>query len=293
MYSYSLKQEQIKQNEERISVHSITLTNPLTLTITQPYAKKKEVIEFSISYENEWRISQKIVNIPLFSQRYNIMMERRQIKMGNLYSKWVLEEETVNKNTNSKTNQFQFQLVTYSVPQDSQPLYLNISHNLMKEKQIVNELYCIYQYLKKSIQLLNRNNIIYFNYESLVIFTIPNKKVPILSNFGKSFSIEEGVQKEVLFQIIDTIQDFTNYPIEVYVLYYLKNTQRETLSCSNLEEIMKTREKGEKKEESKLRKWINKSREEIYKSCISTVKEWDIYGLKRMFQFISCDDDSF
>jgi len=278
---YSLKQE-IKQNEERIAVHEITLTTPLTLTTTHPYAKKKEVIESSILHENEWCISQKIVNIPLFSQRYNIMMERRQIKMGNLYSKWVLEEETVK---NTKTNQFQ--LVTYSVPQDSQALYINIPLP-MKEKQMVNELYCIYQYLKESIQILNRNNIIYFNYEGLVVFTRPNKKVPILSNFGKSFSIEEGVQKEVLFQIIDSIQDFTNYPIEVYVLYYLKNTKRETLSYSNLEEIMKTREK---KEESKLRKWINKSREEIYKSCVSTVKEWDLYGLKRMFHFISCDDD--
>jgi hypothetical protein len=282
---YSLKQEQIKQNEERIAVHSITLTNPLTLTITHPYAKKKDVIEYSILYENEWRISQKIVTIPLFSQRYNIMMERRQIKMGNLYSKWVLEEETVNKNTNSKTNQFQ--LVTYSVYEDS--VNINIYHK-EKNKQTVNELYFIYQYLKESIQILNRNNIIYFNYESPLILKNPNTNHPILSNFGKSFSIEEGVQKEVLFQIIDTIKDFTNYPIEVYVLYYLKNTQRETLSYSNLEEILKTREK---KEESKLRRWINKSSEEIYKSCISTVKEWDLYGLKRMFQFISYDDDSF
>lgn len=286
MYPYTLL---LKQNEERISVHT-NITLPLTLTIPQQLqVYKKEIIQSGISHDNEWCMSQKVAKIPFFSQRYNIIMERRQIKMGNLYSTWVLDpHELQNKN--------QFQLVTYSVYEDS--VNINIYHK-EKNKQTVNELYFIYQYLKESIQILNRNKIIYFNYEAPLILKNPNTSHPILSNFGKSFSIEEGVQKEVLLQIIDTIQDFTNYPIEVYVLYYLKNTQRETLSCSNLEEIMKTREKGEKKEESKLRRWINKSREEIYKSCISTIQQWDLYGLKRMFHntslepFISCDDDSF
>jgi hypothetical protein len=313
----SLEKHQLKENEERIRIHANTIIRPIVVQTQINSMGRKEIIQSNFFHENEWRISQKII---LFcscssfslSQRFNIIIERNPIKMGNLYSKWVLieehEEEEDDRNANKNQSQTTFQLVTYSLPEES------ISHSQTqkisffphphphpyRKKQMVNELYFIYQYVKSSIQLLNQNNIIYFQYDcpiNTILLKHPQKNTPVLSNFGKSFSCID-IQKEELFHIIERIEDFTNYPIEVYILYYLKNTQRETLSYCNLEEILETREKKErKKDECKLKKWINKSSMEIYNLSLSTVSKWDQYGLKMMFRhtvlesFISYDDD--
>jgi len=148
-----------------------------------------------------------------------------------------------------------------------------------------------FSFLLKSLILLNENNICFFNLSSSNIFFYFNK--PILHHFENSLQILK-LSSNYIEKIILTINDFTNKPIEVHILYYIIKNNLSSISYSLIEEICEKYVNNlsilnlfseNYKSSYKLncidylKIYINLPKNEIIKAILKENNTWDIFSL--------------
>ena len=152
-----------------------------------------------------------------------------------------------------------------------------------------------YQHLLKSISLLVEQQIVHnhINFDSIVV---DKYFVPLLSNF--TFSIDTSNVPNIKHFFIAYDPSFLEWPLEIHLLSYLLTNNLNSLSSSNIENIIHDVLKdhhilktfGDSVVSSYrvealnyFKKYVNKSYECILADCLQYSCTWDNYALSIMF----------
>jgi hypothetical protein len=152
-----------------------------------------------------------------------------------------------------------------------------------------------YQHLLKSISLLVEQQIVHnhINFDSIVV---DKHFVPLLSNF--TFSIDTSNVHNIKHFFIAYDPSFLEWPLEIHLLSYLLTNKLNSLSSSNIENIIHDVLKdhhilktfGDSVVSSfrvealnYFKRYVNKSYECILADCLQYSCTWDNYALSIMF----------
>ena len=242
---------------------------------------------------NEIKICDKIRKISNYLNYYNIISQNSFISVGEMNEKVLETIELANVDNNQK-----YLLFEYNYKRNTD--FEDFLYNLPTPKLFIFHVLDSYKYLLTSLNILQNNNICFFNLSSKNI--IFNKNLnPILDNFEKSL-ITNNVSNQTYFvNIIKEINDFTYKPIEIHLLFYIIANEEERLSYSLMEIICDNYIKNMSilsffpenyKNSFKnqcicfLEKYINKSQKEIIDDIILYCHKWDNYELSVLYLHI-------
>lgn len=229
----------------------------------------------------------------------------------------------------------QMTLLTYDeilfVPLDN---YLATLIKKKNTKYLFLSTYQSFLHLLQGINKLVENEICYFTISSQSIYFQKKRDLPILGYWENTIDIRELIMKteknntdeensRVIHFIsihIEKIQDFTNQPLEVFVLFYfIKNKNLTTISSSITDEIIQyyikhcvvlkffsPKYKNNYKESCiiLLQKYINWNKNDIILDLIKSVYTWDLFSLSYLYLYIignfykvhrktACDNNQF
>jgi hypothetical protein len=253
---------------------------------TENDSKKRKILcESNFFIQNNIYISNKIRFIKDYYKYFLIIKNDNNIKFGEI-DKFIKENIDYNKK--------------YVLIDDYNIIYFkDFLFNLPNKKLFFFHLIDSYYYLLKSLKLLNDNNIVFFNLSNKNI--VFNKSfIPYIKNFDFSF-VKTDLTEDFLSKMINSTNNYALKPIEVHVLFYIFNTDIESLSYSTIEEISNNfvnnvtiftlfsisyKQKYKENCISYLKKYINKTKNEIVNDILSFNYTWDNYSLSVIFLYI-------
>ena len=173
--------------------------------------------------------------------------------------------------------------------------------NFTSIKKLILDNINAFQHLLYGLHILNDKNICFFNISPKnIVFLESYREKPVLTNFKCSLNINK-LDFEQISNILNKIEDFTYQPFEIHILYYFVKHKMETISYTFIEEfceefvdnlnILKLFSENYKKTYKELcvqtmRKYINRSQEEIVNDILERNDKWDIYGISTLFLHI-------
>jgi len=160
-----------------------------------------------------------------------------------------------------------------------------------------------FQQLIHGINVLNENNICFFNISPQNIIYLENYRgKPVLSNFMYSLNLDK-LDFNYISNILKKI-DFTYQPLEINILFYFINSNITTISYSFIEdfcenyirnlsilELFSENYKKIYKEQciETMTKYINKPTNEIIANILERNNKWDVYGISILYlQIFGC-----
>jgi len=252
---------------------------------------------------NNIRITEKVRKIPFFSLRYDLYLDYNLINIAELGEKFIEKYKII---TNTKNDRYV--LMTYK-KKTNIDFDIFMVH-LPTPKLFIFHIVDSFPYLLKSLFILNRNKICFFNMSTKTIVFDKSYK-PVLSNFSLSIKINNlfannsatdsiNINDNYLENIIRCTDNFTFKPLEIHVLFHLINNEEETLSYSTIESIsdyftencciidlfsQRYRENYYKLCVDTLRQYINKPKKEIISTILTFWNTWDNYDLNMLYLF--------
>jgi hypothetical protein len=250
-------------------------------------------------------IKQNLPNYPLF---FDILTDYSNIKFSfrkpifqhdNEYiSDDIINEENEDINDDIINSNKKHILVNYS--DQTRIDFYSFLLNLPTPKLMIFHIIDSYSYLIKSFSMLNANNICFFNISAeKIVFNITNLK-PLLHDFEYSL-YTRNLNEDYLCKIVDKIDDFSNMPLEIYVIFYLIKNNENSVSYSVIIEICDNFVKNmgvlsifsqNYRDNFKiacietLKKYINIPKKDIINDILTFSKTWDNYGLSILFLHI-------
>jgi hypothetical protein len=149
----------------------------------------------------------------------------------------------------------------------------DIFNNVGLKKKFIQKLILSFEYLLNSIIELNKKRICYFQWSTENIY-FNDKDQPILENFDNCLKYQDFS--------INLLKFHKHQPLEVFILYYMKNHDCETLSLSILEEIYKNITFFPISYQdfiSLYQPFTNLPKKKIFMKLISFIETWDSYGI--------------
>ena len=252
--------------------------------------KKEEMIEneernniklYDFSCLNEIQISEKIKkNLPNYASYFDILTEYSNIKLSSSEL-----EDTAKKHL----------LIQYSC--EKRVKFYDFLLNLPEPKLFVFHIIDSYSYLIRSLIMLNAKNICFFNLTSEKILFDAVSLKPLLHDVEYSL-YTRNLNEDYLCKIVDKIDDFSNMPLEIHVIFYLIKNNENTLSYSIISEICDNFLKNTRvlsifsqiyRDNFKiscietLKKYINLPKKDIIGNILSFSGTWDNYCLSILF----------
>ena len=252
---------------------------------------KTSICLFDESCKNHLLISQKIQRIKNYQDYYRILEKAEKVGLGGANSL------------------FTHVLLTYLIKDSDVSFSTFFLHQNKNPKEILFYLQDSYQYLLKSIKLLQDHSICYFGLSSQTI--IIDSNIPRLNNFESSFLITNDNQRQKIMHQILNLQNFSLQPLEVHVLYYFLNRYQgvekfedlklTTLSSTQIEEISSHyvnsvpifslfsesyREKYKERCLETLKKYVNQNQIYIVENLIKSSDTWDNYALTILYSHL-------
>ena len=259
-----------------------------------------KVLDFETN--NEIQNTEKLKKMPFFSLRYDLYSDYNLINIAELDEKFI---EKYNIITNTKNDKYVLMTYKKKTNIDFDIFMLN----LPTPKLFIFHIIDSFSYLLKSILMLNRNKICFFNISTKTIKFDKSYK-PILSNFSLSVKINDlisinnetasNVDENYLENIIRFTKNYTFKPLEIHVLFHLINNDDYTLSYSSIETIcdyfvenncimdlfsQQYRENYYKLCVETLKHYINKPKKEIVNTILKYWKTWDNYNLNVLYLY--------
>ena len=257
--------------------------------------KKEEMIEneernkiklYDFSCLNEIQISEKIKKkLPNYVIYFDILTEFSNIKL----SSSGLQDEDLLDSTKKHL------LIQYSC--EKRVKFYDFLLNLPESKLFIFHIIDSYSYLIRSLIMLNAKNICFFNLTSeKIVFDAISLK-PLLHDVEYSL-YTRNLNEDYLCKIVDKMDDFSNMPLEIHVIFYLIKNNENTLSYSIISEICDNFVKNTRvlsifsqiyRDNFKiscietLKKYINVSKKEIIGNILSFSGTWDNYSLSILF----------
>jgi len=159
-----------------------------------------------------------------------------------------------------------------------------------------------FRYLLNSIHKLQNINVCFFNISTKNIIFQTNCQIPFLTNFYNSIYISK-LNIHYIKDIIDSIEDYVNKPLEVFVIFYIIKNNLTTLSCSVIDKIVDfyisqfsileffSQDYKNKYKQGCvlfLNKYINTPKNDILLDLFVYVNTWDIFSLSYLYLYIIC-----
>jgi hypothetical protein len=254
---------------------------------------EKKIKFYNFFSINEIKICNKIRKMPNYFDNYNIIIQNSFIKVGEMNEKALASINVINTKNNDEYLLFEYNYKKYMIFED-------FLFNLPNPKLFIFHSLDSYYHLLNSLIKLQYNNICFFNLSSKNIIFDKSFK-PLLRNFEKSLLINNITNKSYFISIIKEIDNFAYKPIEIHLLFYLIVNNEETLSSQLMEIICENYIKNMLilsffSENYKilyknqcidfLKKYINKSQNEIIDDVITSYKTWDNYELSILYLHI-------
>jgi hypothetical protein len=252
---------------------------------------------------NEIEISEKIKKMPEYLNYFDVFTDYSNMVFGELNEITELNEMSdLNEITKLRENNAgldeKFAIVNYK-----SGFYIDFYDfflNLPTAKLFIFHIIDSFSYLIKSLLILNTNNICFLNLsaENIVFNGISLK--PLLHNFEYGLYIKH-INVDYLCQIINKLDDLSDKPLDIHVIFYLIRNNERTLSYSIITEICDNYVKNLKvldlfsqkhKEFFKneciesLKKFINKPKTEIINELLTFMSSWDNYCISILFLHI-------
>ena len=240
---------------------------------------------------NEVNISNRIKKLLYYSNNYVIVEDYDFINIGQLNEK-IIEKLNL-------TNDISYLIFKYK--NDNFVDFNDFLFNFINPKLLIFHVIESFSYLLNTLIKLNNNNMCFFNLSSKnIVFNLDCGEKPLLKNFQASLIISK-LNETYITDIIKNINDYTNKPLEVHLLFYLIKNDIYTISFSFIEEICEVFVSNlsilslfsdnfklsytELCKES-LRKYINRSKTEIIVDILQQNEKWDIYSLSVLYLHI-------
>lgn len=240
---------------------------------------------------NEVNISDRIKKIPYYSNNYLIVEDNEFINIGQLNEKLI---EKLNLTSN-------IEYLIFKYKNDKFVNFNDFLFNFINPKLLIFHIIETFSYLLNSLIKLNDNNICFFNFSSKnIVFNLDCGEKPILQNFQLSLIISK-LNDIYITNIIEELDDYTNKPLEVHLLFYLIKNDISTVSFSFIEEIcdvfisnMSILELFSHEFKSSyatlcketLRKYINQPKTIIILDILQQNEKWDVYSLSVLYLHI-------
>ena len=262
-FFFSHKKEEMNENEER---------------------NKIKLYDFSCL--NEIQISEKIKkNLPNYVIYFDILTEFSNIKLSS----------SGLQDTDLLDSAKKHLLIQYSC--EKRVKFYDFLLNLPEPKLFVFHIIDSYSYLIRSLIMLNAKNICFFNLTSeKIVFDAISLK-PLLHDVEYSL-YTRNLNDDYLCKIVDKMDDFSNMPLEIHVIFYLIKNNENTLSYSIISEICDNFVKNTRvlsifsqiyRDNFKiscietLKKYINVPKKDIIGDILLFSGTWDNYSLSILF----------
>ena len=262
-FFFSHKKEEMNENEER---------------------NKIKLYDFSCL--NEIQISEKIKkNLPNYVIYFDILTEFSNIKLSS----------SGLQDTDLLDSAKKHLLIQYSC--EKRVKFYDFLLNLPEPKLFIFHIIDSYSYLIRSLIMLNAKNICFFNLTSeKIVFDAISLK-PLLHDVEYSL-YTRNLNDDYLCKIVDKMDDFSNMPLEIHVIFYLIKNNENTLSYSIISEICDNFVKNTRvlsifsqiyRDNFKiscietLKKYINVPKKDIIGDILLFSVTWDNYSLSILF----------
>lgn len=250
--------------------------------------KRTKIINHCYYAINEVSISNKIKQIPYYSNFFSILEDYKSLNVSQL------NEDIIEKLKN--TENIKYYLFKYI---DNESINLiDFIYNSNKIKKLIFDMINNFNHILRSLYILNENEICFFNISPNNIVLLYNyREKPVLNNFQLSLQLDKFDFK-YFSQILNKIDDFTYMPIEIHILFYIIKHNMITISYSFIEElteyyvdnlnILKLFSENYKKSYKLecidfLKRYINIPIKNIINDLFSRNNKWDIFGISMLY----------
>ena len=205
--------------------------------------KKKEETELEernkikphdFCFLNEVQISEQIKRIIRnYSCFFDVLTDYSNIKIS---SNTVFLEDDINEEEERETVIFTEKHVLVNYSKEYRVDFYSFLLNLPTPKLLIFHIIDSYSYLTRSLLVLKENNICFFNITAeKIVYSVTTLK-PLLHDFEHSIDTK-NLNEDYLCKIVDKIDDFSNMPLEIHIIFYLIKNNENSLSYSIITEI--------------------------------------------------------
>ena len=250
-----------------------------------------KIVNYDFYSINEAKISEKIKQMPYYSNYFIIVEDYELVNIGQLNDKFIEKLPLTAEN--------KYLLFTYK--SDVLVDFNDFLFTLLEPRLFIHNIIESFYYLLNSLVQLNENGICFFNLSPQnIVFNLNCGEKPQLIDFQLSF-ITSTLNIDDITHIIKKHNDYTHKPLEVHVLFYLIQNNMSTISYSIIEEICgvfiknlpvlelfseKYRDSYKVTATESLKKYVNKPKEEIILDILSKHEAWDVYSLSIIYLYI-------
>jgi len=245
--------------------------------------------------ENAQKISDILKTIPQYNLYFQVILESQDIELGKISEDDIETCESEEQPKTMNTSKFVSLKVKYYEKTWKQQM-MQVKKNKLLQIFLdgTNQLIQIL----KSIQ---NKNIVHFNLHEKNILCSDTLKMPVLSNFNLSFQLED-LKKEEVENLFPTYEDYSVWPIEVYLISKIANIKEgepenwvtKVIEQEELEKwietftnspIFKKIASEERRELFKIQLTqyfnpiVGKPYKLLYENLIESARTWDLYGL--------------
>jgi len=250
----------------------------------------KKIVEYSPIAINEVNISNKIKKIPYYTNFFSILEDYELLNISKL------NEHIFEKLKNVNNNFYLFQYL------DIESIdFIDYVYNFTSIKQLILHMIETFSHIFKGLHILNQNGICFFDISPKNILF--HREKPILHNFQLSLRLN-NMDFTYFSNILNKLDDFTYQPLEIHILYFFIKHDILTISYSFIEEFCEEyienlhvlrlfSENYKKMYKVKcietMKKYINRSRDEIIDDILERNDKWDVYGISILYiQIFGC-----
>lgn len=247
-----------------------------------------KIIEQNFLSLNEAKICNIIKKIPYYTHYFLIVEDYDFVNINQINDRFIKKINIENKK----------ELLIYKYKNNNVIKFNDFIFNICEPKLFIKSIIDTFQYILKSLIILNENNICFFDLcpEKIVVNFDCGEKLQI-QDFGNSLILPK-LNEDYITKIIQKTSNYTHKPFEVHILFYLIQNDITTISYSFIEEISEIfvdklnvlnlfTEQYKKKYKDlcieSLKKYINKSRSFIIEDILKYSNKWDVYSLSLIY----------
>jgi hypothetical protein len=257
--------------------------------------ERNKIKSHDFCFSNEVQISEQIKRVlPNYSRFFDVLTDYSNIKVS---SNPAILEDDINEEEEREIVISTEKHVLVNYKNEYRVDFYSFILNLPTPKLLIFHIIDSYLYLTRSLLVLKENNICFFNITAeKIVYNVTTLK-PLLHDFEHSIDTK-NLNEEYLCKIVDKIDDFSNMPLEIHVIFYLIKNNENSLSysiiteiCDNFVENMsvlsifsqKYRDNFKLSCIETLKKYINVHKTEIINHILTFSGTWDNYGLSMLF----------
>jgi hypothetical protein len=255
----------------------------------QPYNTK--IVTQCFNSINEANISDKIKNMMYYINNYAVVEDYDFVNIGQLDEKFV---EKINATDNKRYLLFKYKkerLIDFN----------DFLFRITKPKTFIFNIIESFLHLLTSLIKLNNESICFFNLSSENIgFNLDCGEKPIIHNFQLSLQVSK-LNERYITNIIKNLDNYTNKPLEVHILFYLIQNDISSISYSFIEEVCEKfvsnlsilnifsenyKETYKSLCIESLKIYINKPNSYIIEQILKQNNKWDVYSISLLYLHI-------